>query len=392
MDYIELFSGIGAFTQAIERIDPEANCVFAADINEDCARVYWNNYKIKSLCDITKQDENDVPNHDFCFFSPPCQAFSKGGFQRGFEEARGTLIFDVFRILKVKHPQYILMENVRNLVSHDNGHTIQVILNGLHDLGYRTPKLPLILSPHQFGIPQLRERAFLPGIFDPDKSNEPLDFDLGTLLTKEQNSIESIIDYEEHNPVYNLRPEEIDVMNAWDDFYQHINETVIGFPVWADYFKNNTDISNYPDWKQDFVNKNTNLYHNNQRVIDRWISYWDIYNRFTPTHRKFEWQCGNRINSIKDSLIQFRPSGMRVKVPNTAPALVAMVQTSIIGKLERRMSLKECLRLQDFPETFDFGEQTLHESYKQLGNSICVGVLEKVTRKLLEIGENYNHL
>ncbi|MBR5953986.1 MAG: DNA cytosine methyltransferase, partial [Methanobrevibacter sp.] len=112
---------------------------------------------------------------------------------------------------------------------------------------------------------------------------------------------------------------------------------------------------------------------------------WKVYTDFTPTQRKFEWQCGESINSIYDALIQFRPSGMRVKVPTVAPALVAMVQTSVIGKLKRKMSLKECLRLQDFPDNFDFSNQTLHESYKQLGNSICVKVLEKVTRKLLEI-------
>ena len=80
---------------------------------------------------------------------------------------------------------------------------------------------------------------------------------------------------------------------------------------------------------------------------------------------------------------------MRVKVPTVAPALVAMVQTSVIGRLHRKMSLKECLRLQDFPDNFNFGNQTSHECYKQLGNSICVKVLEQVTKKLLEIGKNY---
>jgi DNA (cytosine-5)-methyltransferase 1 len=75
---------------------------------------------------------------------------------------------------------------------------------------------------------------------------------------------------------------------------------------------------------------------------------------------------------------------MRVKVPNVAPALVAMVQTSVIGKYKRKLSLTECLKLQDFPTDFNFGNQNKHESYKQLGNSICVKVLEKVTDKLME--------
>ena len=186
LNYIELFSGIGAFHQAMQRINPKSKCVFAADINKDCANIYKINYGIDSLCDLTKVNPNDIPNHDFCFFSPPCQAFSKGGKQLGFDEARGTLIFEVFKLLKTKidsghPPKYILMENVRNLVSHDNGNTIRVILHGLHNLGYRTTALPLILSPHQFGIPQLRERAFLPGIYDPENMDKPLNFDLGEL-------------------------------------------------------------------------------------------------------------------------------------------------------------------------------------------------------------------
>lgn len=389
MKYIELFSGIGAFTQAIERIIPNAECVFAADINEDCANVYKLNYGVESLCDLTKKDEKEIPDHDFCFFSPPCQAFSKGGKQLGFEEARGTLIFEVFRILQEKKPKYILMENVRNLVSHDKGNTIKVILNSLHELGYRTTELPLILSPHQFGIPQLRERAFLPGIYDPKNANEPLDFDLGHLLSKDDNNVFNIIDESENNPALEVRAEDRITMQAWDEFYHNINVKVIGFPVWADYFKEVVDTTDFPDWKLDFVKKNQKLYKENKKFIDEWAKKWKVYEEFTPTQKKFEWQCGDKLTSVFDALIQFRPSGMRVKVPTVAPALVAMVQTSVIGRLHRKMSLKECLRLQDFPDNFNFGNQTSHECYKQLGNSICVKVLEQVTKKLLEIGKNY---
>lgn len=382
--YIELFSGIGAFTQAIERIKPGVKCVFAADINEDCANIYKLNYDVDSLCDLTKKDEKEIPDHDLCFFSPPCQAFSKGGKRLGFEEARGTLIFEVFRILKEKKPKYILMENVRNLVSHDNGNTIKVILNGLHELGYRTPELPLILSPHQFGIPQLRERAFLPGIYEPDNADVPLEFDLGKLLNKDENDVFKIIDENENDDSLKIRKEDEITMEAWDEFYKNIDMKVIGFPVWADYFHSNEDVSNFPQWKLEFVRKNEELYNRNKEFIDKWAKKWKVYEKFTPTQKKFEWQCGEKIESVYDGLIQFRPSGMRVKVPTAAPALVAMVQTSVIGKLKRKMSLKECLRLQDFPDDFNFGEQTAHESYKQLGNSICVKVLQKVTEKLLE--------
>lgn len=382
--YIELFSGIGAFHQAMQRILPSSKCVFAADINEECANIYTKNYAIESLCDLTKKNEKEIPDHDFCFFSPPCQAFSKGGKQLGFDEARGTLIFEVFRILKEKKPKYILMENVRNLVSHDNGNTIRVILDGLHELGYQTPKLPLILSPHQFGIPQLRERAFLPGIYNPDYVGEELVFEFKNLLKKEDNDFLSLLDKDNSDENLKLRKNELKTIQAWNEFYQGIDIKVIGFPIWADYFYSEPNIENYPKWKVDFIRKNQELYFRNKTFIDSWIKKYNVFQEFTPTQRKFEWQAGTKISSVYEGLIQFRPSGMRVKLPNVAPALVAMVQTSIVGKYLRKISLKEALKLQDFPENFIFGNQNLHECYKQLGNSICVKVLEKVTQKLLE--------
>ena len=390
MKYIELFSGIGSFTQAIERIDSNAECAFAADINEACANVYKLNYGIESLCDLTAKSEKEIPDHGFCFFSPLCQAFSKGGKRLGFEEARGTLIFEVFRILKEKKPKYILMENVRNIVGHDNGNTIKVIIEALYELGYKTPKTPLILSPHHFGIPQLRERAFLPGIYDLENTSIPLDFDMGQLKSKEENNIFQVIDETEDDDSLKVREEDLVTMKVWDDFYHNIKQKVIGFPVWADYFKECVDTRGFPSGKLEFVRKNQELYRNNKKEIDQWAKRWQVYEQFTPTQKKFEWQCGTRISSVFDGLIQFRPSGMRVKLPTVAPALVAMVQTSVIGKFQRKMSLKECLRLQDFPDNFNFGNQSLHESYKQLGNSICVKVLEKVARKLIEIDEGNN--
>ena len=382
--YIELFSGIGAFTQAIKRINPDSECVFAADINRDCANIFKLNYGIESLCDLTKKSEYEIPNHEFCFFSPPCQAFSKSGKQLGFEETRGTLIFEVFRILKAKKPKYILMENVRNLASHDSGNTIRVILESLHELGYRTTEKPLVLSPHQFCIPQFRERVFLPGIYAPEDSYKSLDIKFENLKQKEENSIFTIIDNDNKDESLKIRFEDKRTLAAWNEFYQGIDIKTIGFPVWADFFNSKMNISEFPAWKINFIQKNENLYKINKKFIDAWAEKWKVFSDFTPTQKKFEWQCGNKISSVYEGLIQFRPSGMRVKLPNVAPALVAIVQTSVIGKYQRKLSLKECLRLQDFPTDFNFGNQNIHESYKQLGNSICVKVLEEVTRKLLE--------
>lgn len=385
IEYIELFSGIGAFSQAIEKVNKNSICLYGADFNPDCAKVYSLNYGIESLHDLTKdEDKKDIKKHNFCFFSPPCQAFSKSGHQKGFEDTRGTLIYEVFKILEEFHPRYILMENVRNLVSHNNGQTWSTINEVLRNLGYRIPSKPVILSPHYFGVPQTRERAFIPGIYDPEHSHEDLVLDFGHFTSKEQNDIYSIIDVNENSPELKLTDKENLVLDAWDEFYQNIDIKVIGFPIWADYFRNTDNIEHLPDWKQEFIIKNRKLYQRNQTFIDKWIKKYDIFNNFTPTQRKFEWQAGTSIQSINEGLIQIRPSGVRVKAPTTAPALVAIVQIPILGKYRRRLSVKECCRLQSFPDDFNFGDISNHEKYKQLGNSINVTVLQKVVEKLLK--------
>lgn len=382
--YIELFSGIGAFSQAINNLDyVDSKCVFAADINKECSIVYKNNYNVDSLCDLTKKNANEIEKHDFCFFSPPCQAFSKSGKQKGFEDARGTLIYEVFRILEKHHPKYILMENVRNLVSHDNGHTIDVILDSLHKLGYRTTNKPLILSPHYFGIPQTRERAFLPGIYDPENTDKPLDFKFTSFLNKDDCNLNSIIDHSyDNDETLFISQKEEDVLNAWNEFYQGIDVKIIGFPVWYDYFKDKQIEESMPEWKKDFIRKNKDLYERNKSFIDKWEKKHNYLNDFTPTQRKFEWQAGTKINSLWDGIIQIRPSGVRVKAPTTLPALVAIVQIPIIGKLKRRLSVRECANLQSFSKDF-IPDSNRQQAYKQFGNSINVKVLEIVLDKLL---------
>ena len=382
--YIELFSGIGAFSQAINNLDyVDSKCVFAADINKECSIVYKNNYNVDSLCDLTKKNANEIEKHDFCFFSPPCQAFSKSGKQKGFEDARGTLIYEVFRILEKHHPKYILMENVRNLVSHDNGHTIDVILDSLHKLGYRTTNKPLILSPHYFGIPQTRERAFLPGIYDPENTDKPLNFEFAPFLNKDDCNLNSIIDHSyDNDETLFISQKEEDVLNAWNEFYQGIDVKIIGFPVWYDYFKDKQIEEPMPEWKKDFIRKNKDLYERNKSFIDKWEKKYNYLKDFTPTQRKFEWQAGTKINSLWDGIIQIRPSGVRVKAPTTLPALVAIVQIPIIGKLKRRLSVRECANLQSFSKDF-IPDSNRQQAYKQFGNSINVKVLEIVLDKLL---------
>ena len=140
---------------------------------------------------------------------------------------------------------------------------------------------------------------------------------------------------------YYISEKEEYVLEAWDEFYQGVEETVIGFPIWAEYFRDKDEEDDYPAWKKEFVRKNKKLYENNKEFIDAWLDKYDNLRSFTPTQRKMEWQAGDKIDSLWDGVIQFRPSGIRVKTDYTFPALVAIVQVPIIGRYRRRLHVTE---------------------------------------------------
>lgn len=378
--FIDLFSGIGGFHQAMEYFGGE--CVLASDIDKAAIEVYRNNYGVDSNVNIRDIKNEDVPNHDVLCAGFPCQAFSKAGKQQGFlDPTRGTLFFEVARILEAKHPKYIMLENVRNLVTHDNGNTYRIIRNTLKGLGYRLTDKPLILSPYQFGVPQVRERIYIPGVYDPKNIDKPIEINFKKLLEKKDNSIYSILDENENSKEYQLNKHTLDVLECWDEFYQGINIKIIGFPVWADYFKTKDINPEFPKWKQEFINKNQNLYKYNKDFIDKWLKKWNNLEDFTPTERKFEWQCGKSIKTLWEGIIQIRPSGVRVKKPDNFQALVALVQTPIIGKYKRKLSVREAARLQSFPDSF-IPDSSKQQAYKQLGNSVNVKVLIEIFKEL----------
>ena len=138
-----------------------------------------------------------------------------------------------------------------------------------------------------------------------------------------------------------------------------------------------------PDWKIDFLKKNSAFYVDNRKAIDAWrVKYPELKN-LNNSFRKLEWQAQD-LNSIWDGVIQFRPSGVRVKKADYLPALVAMNQTSIIGSKKRTISVREAARLQAFPEDFTFGDQNPSKSFKQLGNAVAVGTVKHVISSILE--------
>jgi DNA (cytosine-5)-methyltransferase 1 len=159
--FIDLFAGIGGMRIAFQKLNGQ--CVFSSEWDEQAKTTYRTNFGEVPYGDITKINEDEIPKHNVLVAGFPCQAFSIAGFKSGFEDTRGTLFFDVARIIKSRKPDAFLLENVKGLVGHDKGRTLEVILRTLReDLGYFVPE-PRVMNARDFGVPQHRERIFIVG-------------------------------------------------------------------------------------------------------------------------------------------------------------------------------------------------------------------------------------
>lgn len=387
--FIDLFAGIGGFHLAASNLG--GKCVFASEFDENARKTYEMNflkhnqdlfYSDNFAGDITKVNEKDIPDFDFLFAGFPCQPFSKGGYRKGFKDTRGTLFFEVARIIKYHNPDYILLENVQNLVTHDDGRTFETICNTLDELGYALNVNPLILSPDDFGISAIRKRIFIPAIKKELIQEDKFMLDFSTSLsTVNPEGIYEIVDKKPVNKKYYISNYEAKVLKVWNEFYLGIDIGVIGYPVWADEFNKNYKIVNTPDWKAKFILKNRELYQRNKKFIDKWLKKYDFLKWMKPTQRKMEWQAGLDIADIYSGLIQFRPSGVRIKRPNKFSTLVAMNHPQIIGKYKRRLTPDETKKLQSFPDDFILPVQN-NIALKQLGNSVNTEVVSKVISKM----------
>lgn len=370
--FIDLCAGIGGFHTALKELGGE--CVLAAEIDTYAIETYNQNYNIDSNNNLRDLTKKDIPDYDILCAGFPCQTFSKAGSQQGFEDIRGTIFFDIVRILTETKPKFILLENVRNLASHNNGNTWNTIRKTLTEIGYLVPEKPFIVSPLNFGVPQSRERVFIPCIRKDIAKVEKIELEVPI---KKDTTIFDILE-----PIvelkYSISEYEKYVIQVWEEFKQGITTKALGFPIWYDSFKlDRGSIKDLPQWKQDFIIKNIELYETNKTFISIWEKKFNNLEDLQPTHRKFEWQMGTEYTSIYQGIIQFRPSGIRVKKPDFFPALVAMVHIPIIGKYLRRLTPRECARLQSFPDTFQLLSND-KQAYKQLGNSLNVTVAKYV--------------
>ena len=161
--FIDLFAGIGGIRLGFEHVGGE--CVFSSEFDEDACKTYEANFGEHPSGDITKIDAADIPDFDILLGGFPCQAFSIIGKKEGFnDETRGTLFFEIERILKAKKPRAFMLENVRNLTAHDKGNTFKVIIEHLENLGYTV--YAKVLNALDYGVPQKRERIIIVGFLD----------------------------------------------------------------------------------------------------------------------------------------------------------------------------------------------------------------------------------
>ena len=161
--FIDLFAGIGGIRIPFEELGGE--CVFSSEWDKFSQITYEANFGEVPYGDITKIDEKEIPKHDLLVGGFPCQAFSQAGLKKGFQDTRGTLFFDIARILKYHKPKAFLLENVKHLRGHDSGKTFNTIMTVLRELGYQTVEYK-ILNAKDFGVPQNRERIFIFGYLD----------------------------------------------------------------------------------------------------------------------------------------------------------------------------------------------------------------------------------
>ncbi len=155
--FIDLFAGIGGFRLALESFGAE--CVYSSEWDKYAQETYNLNFNEIPDGDITQVDEKNIPSHDILCAGFPCQAFSISGKQKGFEDSRGTLFFDVARIVKEKKPMVVFLENVKNFATHDGGNTLRVVKKTMQELGYSFDYE--VLNPIHYGMPQKRERIYM---------------------------------------------------------------------------------------------------------------------------------------------------------------------------------------------------------------------------------------
>ena len=316
--FIDLFAGIGGFRIAMQNLG--GKCVFTSEIDPYAQKTYQINFGEIPHGDITKIDEKSIPNHDVLCAGFPCQAFSIAGRKGGFNDTRGTLFFDVARIIKEQQPKAFFLENVKGLKGHDKGKTLATILSVLReDLNYYVPN-PEVLNAKNFGVPQNRERIFIVGFrkdlgIDKFEYPKPLDKKIHFEDIREQEVVET---------KYYISQVYLDTLKRHRARHESKGNG-FGYQIIP-----NDGIANAI--VVGGMGKERNLVYDD-RIID-----------FTPTTK---------------------------------------IKGEVNREYIRKMTPREWARLQGFPENFKICVADVH-AYKQFGNSVAIPAIQATANKIID--------
>lgn len=316
-NFIDLFAGIGGFHQAMESLG--GHCSFASEWDKYAAETYFQNYGIRPQGDITKIDEKEIPTHDILCAGFPCQAFSIAGKRGGFEDTRGTLFFDIVRIVHHHQPKVLFLENVKNLMSHDGGNTLKVIVESLQELNYSVNYT--ILNSSDFGLPQNRERIYFVA------------------------------------------------------FHNSLDSSDFRFPK----------ALNIPISLQDILENNPA----DAKIIKR--EDMEIYKNFQPQNDLFgvaekpnkPIQIG-KVNKGGQGEWIYHPLGHAITLSAYGGGVGAKTGLYLIDGKVRKLSPRECARLQGFSEEFIINPSQT-QAYKQFGNSVSINVLKEISKEIIKV-------
>ena len=328
---VDLFCGIGGFRLAMEENDVQ--CVFSSDIDKFAQETYSANFHETPVGDITKVDVSEIPSFDILTAGFPCQPFSYAGLGQGFEDqTRGTLFFDICRIVQYHRPKMIFLENVKGLVSHKKGDTLKAILNNLKQLGYDTHWK--VLSSLDFGLPQKRERWYCVAFDKKVAFNFP--------------------------------------------------KPIISKPILRDIvdINNNSEELKLTQFELDRIQYHFTHCHEKERVRHD-------NSKYAPTTKKgkygifsFQKPDGSLRFHVGDTAKTQIQEAFYACLDTYAPTIIAG-RTPKLWDLKRKLSVLEAKRLQGFPDSFSMPVSD-HQAYKQLGNSVSVPIITKIMRAMIE--------
>ena len=353
------------------------------DKNVNLSSFIDGNYVWYAPFKIEKRETSQIPVYNFevetdnsyvvenvCVHN--CQPFSNGGKKHAFEDNRGLLFDEIMRLAKEKKPKFMFLENVKHILKVSNGEVIEYIKKRIADIGYYLQIFQI--SPHNYGIPQQRERVYFVCIRNDIYNGQKIELP----EYKGKIEFEKYLDKKEDiDNKYFIKGDILDVLNAWDKMItkfevgEKISPTIMIHDAYRPY--TDAEFDDFPDWKKEYITKNKPLIEKYKGEFDEWYKkYKDILLK-REIYGKLEWQTGAIKNndSIFNHFIQLRQSGIRVKKSEYFPTLVAISQIPIYGKEKRYITPRECARLQSFPESFRLPKDD-KKSYKQMGNSVNV--------------------